>query len=132
MRNGKTIKGYDKNIPKSGKQVFEFMGEKLCHRSIKANKCDLLIHIESKAIIMAYPLGTDRSTVLDNISDNISLFEHFIKSRELYVVESPDDFKEDGNTIVVRDDTYKCYKKPSYSTSGSFGKKKYNITNERF
>ena len=73
--NGKPVVFlYNGVIPKSGKAIIEFGGIKLCHRSIKADKSDLLVHVESKIIIRSYLMKTDRSIILDDIANNIDNF----------------------------------------------------------
>ena len=74
-------------IPKSGKAIIEFGGIKLCHRSIKADKSDLLVHVESKTIVRSYPMKTDRGIILDDIANNIDRLKHFIEAPEAYKVE---------------------------------------------
>ncbi len=109
---------YGKNIPKSGKSVFEFGGIKMCHRSIGADKCDILVHIDSGIVARAYPAKTERSVVLDDMADNIRLVEHFIRNTESYSIEErPKKFK------IKKDDEDKVYdthKEPSYSRSGNY------------
>lgn len=86
--NGKPVVFlYNGVIPKSGKAIIEFGGIKLCHRSIKADKSDLLVHVESKIIVRSYPMKTDRSIILDDIANNIDKLKRFIEAPEAYKVE---------------------------------------------
>ena len=129
---------YGKNIPKSGKSVFEFGGIKMCHRSIGADKSDLLVHIDTAAIIRSYPAKTDRSVVLDDMAQNLKILNHFIAHRESYSVEErPKPEKKKDNDADV---TYAMFKEPSYSRSGKFNhlnkdavvKKKYDIRKSKW
>ena len=87
---------YEGVIPKSGKQVFEFGDRFFCHRSIKKDKSDYLVDVESKVILMAYPLGSDRSLVLNNLADNLHKLQHYLRHPESYeVVSRKDLFKEE-------------------------------------
>jgi len=123
---------YGKNIPKSGKSVFEFGGMKMCHRSIGADKSDLLVHIDSKIIVRSYPAKTERSVVLDDMAYNIKKIEHFLHHPESYDVQPKPDavkIKKDDEDVV-----YDTHREPSYSRSGNYNhlnkdvavKKKYN------
>ena len=87
---------YEGVIPKSGLSVFEFGGRKFCHRSIKKDKSDYLVDVESKVTLMAYPLGSDRSLVLNHLAENIHKLEHYLRHPESYeVVSRKDLFKEE-------------------------------------
>jgi len=120
----KTIYQYEGVIPRSGKSVIEFAGIKLCHRSIKKDKSDLLVHIDSKIIVRAYPIGSDRSLVLDDLAKNIDKLEYFISHRDEFIIESrPKITKSKDNVPEVK---YECYKEPSYSDKGRT-KKSYNV-----
>ncbi len=68
---GLIIRQYNGVIPKSGKSVFPFGAEKFCHRSIKKDKSDYLIRIGDGAILRAYPIGTVREKVIEDLSQNI-------------------------------------------------------------
>ena len=83
----KTVYLYGKNVPKSGKSVFEFGGISMCHRSLVADKCDILVHVESGIIARAYPAKTERSVILDDMAQNMKLIEHFIRNTESYSIE---------------------------------------------
>ena len=120
MGNGTKVKLYEGTIPSSGKSVIDFAGIKLCHRSVAKDKSDYLIHIETKAVIMAYPRKTDRSIVLENIAKNISTLNHFIDSLNSYELVSPDNFIENKVKTTKRERIFTTYKEPSYSTSGKF------------
>ncbi len=77
-------------LPKSGKQVTQFADHTLVHRSVKADKSDLLVHLESKIIVRSYPMGTDRSVILDDLADNFARLQHFIDNPSEYeVMERP-------------------------------------------
>ena len=130
-KTGTKVKLYEGTIPQGGKQVFTFGIHKLCHRSVAKDKSDYLVHIETKAVIMAYPLRTDRSIVLENIAKNIDTLNHFIEHAESYELVSPNEvIKKD---VKEPESTYSAYKKPSYSRSGNYShlnegsKKKYII-----
>ena len=125
------VKLYENIVPKSGKSVIDFAGIKLCHRSVAKDKSDYLVHIETKAVIMAYPRGTDRSIVLENIAKNIDALNHYIGQPQSYELVSPNEvIKEDAKEL---ESTYSTYKKPSYSRSGNYShlnkgsKKKYIV-----
>jgi len=77
---------YQKNIPKSGKSVIDFAGHKLCHRNIKADKSDLLVHVESGIVLRSYPRDTDRSVVLNDMAKNIEKLDHFLDNTESYEI----------------------------------------------
>jgi len=81
-----TVYRYQKNIPKSGKSVIDFAGHKLCHRSIKADKSDLLVHIESGIVLRSYPRDTDRSVVLNDMAKNIEKLDHFLDNADDYEI----------------------------------------------
>ena len=84
------VKLYDGNVPRSGTSVFEFKGIKLSHRSLKKDKIDMVVDINSKIIISTYPPKTDRSVVLDDLAKNIDKLEAFIANPEGYqMVEMP-------------------------------------------
>ena len=109
---------YGKNIPKSGKTVFEFGGIKMCHRSIGADKSDLLIHVDSKIVVRSYPAKTDRSVVLDDMAYNVKKIEHFLHHPESYDVQPKPDavkIKKDDEDVV-----YDMPREPSYSRSGNY------------
>jgi len=74
-------------LPKSGKQSVNFADHTLVHRSIKADKSDLLVHLESRIIVRAYPLGTDRSIILNDLADNFEILEHFLANPDEYEVQ---------------------------------------------
>jgi len=78
---------YEGVLPKSGKQSVNFADHTLVHRSIKADKSDLLVHLETRIIVRAYPLDTDRSVILNDLADNFEKLEHFLANRELYEVK---------------------------------------------
>lgn len=75
---------YDGTIPKSGKQIIEFSGIKLCHRSIAKDKSDILVHVDSGIIVRAYPKKTDRSVILNDLANNIDKLNHFIEHPNSY------------------------------------------------
>jgi len=88
MQNGKQVVFlYDGVIPQSGKSVIEFGGYKLCHRSIKKDKSDILVHVDSKIVVRAYPIGADRSVVLDDLATNIVKLKDFIDNPESYEIQ---------------------------------------------
>jgi len=130
---------YGKNIPKSGKTVFEFGGIKMCHRSIGADKSDLLIHVDSKIVVRSYPAKTDRSVVLDDMAYNVKKIEHFLHHPESYDVQPKPDavkIKKDDEDVV-----YDMPREPSYSRSGNYAHlnkdadepiKKYNMRNQKW
>lgn len=96
MKTGIKVVSYEGVIPQSGKSVIEFSGHKLCHRSIKKDKSDLLVHIDTCAILRSYPIGTDRSIVLDDIANNVSLLQNLIDEPESYsIVNRSDVLSED-------------------------------------
>ncbi len=80
----KQVALYEGTIPQSGKQIIEFAGHKLCHRSIKKDKSDLLVHVDTGIIIRSHPMGTERSIVLDDLANNIKKLEHFIDNPTKY------------------------------------------------
>jgi len=73
-------------IPMSGKQVFTFGGFKLCHRSIKKDKCDYLLDTQTGAILRAYPIGTARVVVIEDFASRIDTFKDFILHPSNYEV----------------------------------------------
>ena len=83
-----TLYLYEGVLPKSGKQQVKFADHTLVHRSIKADKSDLLVHLETRVIIRSYPLGTDRSIVLNDLAENFKRLEHFLHHRESYEVQT--------------------------------------------
>ncbi len=88
MRTGsQTVYLYGKKVPKSGKSIIEFSGIKLCHRSIKADKSDVLVHVDSGIIARAYPIGTGRGVVIEDIANNLDKLKHFIFCPEEFLIE---------------------------------------------
>ncbi len=77
---------YEGVIPKSGKSVIEFGGIKCCHRSIKKDKCDLLVHVDSGIIIRSFPISTQRSQILDDMANHVDKLKHFISHPEAYLI----------------------------------------------
>ena len=109
---------YGGTVPKSGKATFEFGGIKLCHRSLKKDKCDCLVHVETKALLKVFWLGTERSTILDFLADNLDTVENFIAHPELFeITDRPITPKKEK---IVPEVHYMPPKEPSYSRSGSF------------
>ena len=122
---------YDGVLPKSGKQVTQFADHTLIHRSIKGDKSDLLVHLDSRVIIRSYPLGTDRSVILNDLADNFKRLEHFLRNPESYEVKHRpkiDKKKADADEDVV----YNIEREPSYSRSGNYAhlNKDYEPTKE--
>jgi len=113
-----TVFEYDGNIPKSGKTAIEFGGIKLAHLSKGKDKCDLLVHIDTKIIVRAYPLKTDRGIILDDIANNIDKLKHFIEAPEAYNVEQRVKLQKQGEDVSSsnRND----FRTPSYSRSGNY------------
>ena len=89
------VRLYEKNIQKSGSSVFEFAGIKLVHRSIKADKSDFVVHSDTKAVIFAMPLGSERARALDYLANKIDLLRSFIDSPDGYEVISLSDLSSD-------------------------------------
>ncbi len=58
-------------MPKSGQTVFPFGAEKFSHRSIKKEKSDYLVRLSDGAILRAYPIGTLREKVIEDLAQNI-------------------------------------------------------------
>jgi len=75
---------YEGVIPQGGKSVIEFAGHKLVHRSIKKDKSDLLVHAGTGVIIRSYPIGSDRSIILDDMAENIYKLDHFLDNPTSY------------------------------------------------
>jgi len=119
MQIGKqTVYLYEGVIPSSGKQVFTFGEHKLVHRSIKADKSDLLVDIDTRAVIMAYPMKTERSVVLNDVANKIDMLNHFKEhpnSYELIVKDKVIKTKQNDSETQ-----FKTFKEPSYSRSGKF------------
>ena len=109
---------YDGVIPKSGKALVEFAGHKLVHRSIGKDKSDLLVHMETRIIIRAYPKGTDRSVILNDLAENIERLDYFLDNREEF------ELQERPKLLKIKDDdsdmVYTTFEEPSYSRSGSY------------
>lgn len=85
---------YEGTIPQSGKSVVEFAGHKLCHRSIKKDKSDLLVHVDTGVIIRSYPMGSARSKVLNDLANNIDKLERFLDKPENYEVVTRSDLSK--------------------------------------
>ena len=130
MQSKQVVYIYDGNLPKSGKTVIEFNGVKLVHRSVAKDKGDILVDLETKAIIRAYPKKTDRSKVLNDLAKNFNKLTYFISHPQEFSLEERPKIqpKKDNDADVV----YNTFKEPSYSTSGSYNhlnkgsKKTYN------
>lgn len=119
MKNGKPVVFlYNGVIPKSGKAIIEFGGIKLCHRSIRADKSDLLVHVDTKIIVRSYPIKTDRGIVLDDIANNIDKLKHFIEAPEAYLLEER--VKLSKKEEDVSNTPSNADKKPSYSRAGNY------------
>ncbi len=87
--SGKTkikITRYTGTIHKSGKQVFKFGAYILCHRSIKADKSDFLVNTDDGMIIRAYPIGTSRNIILEDIAENLDALDRYFKHSSRYVL----------------------------------------------
>ena len=137
-----TVYKYGGVLPKSGKQVTQFADHTLVHRSVKADKSDLLVHLETRIIVRAYPLGTDRSVILNDLADNFEKLEHFLANRELYEVQTRPKLLKVKDSDTER--TYDMTREPSYSTVGSFAhlnkdskfklpiKKKYDLSENKW
>ena len=85
---------YEGVIPKSGASVFDFASHRLCHRSIKKDKSDYIIHIDTKTILLAMPIGSERSIALNYMAKNIDKIEHFISSPESYDIVVASDYPQ--------------------------------------
>jgi len=80
----KRVTRYTGTIPASGKQVFKFGTHMLCHRSIKADKCDLLVNVKDGMILHAYPIGTDRMKIVEDVAENIDVLDDYAKYPNRY------------------------------------------------
>lgn len=80
------VRLYLGHLAKSGKSVIEFSGHKLSHCSKVADKSDLLVHNESKVVLRAYPIKTDRVIVLDDLAKSVHKLEHYLKHPESFEV----------------------------------------------
>jgi len=78
------VKVYEGTIPKNGASVFEFKGIKFTHRSLKKDKIDVVVHIDTGIIISTYPPKTDRNIILDDLAKNIDKIDNFINNPEGY------------------------------------------------
>jgi len=88
MKTGKTVVYlYEGTLPKSGKQSVNFADHTLVHRSVAKDKSDLLVHLESRIIVRAYPMKTDRSIILNDLADNLETLEHFLANPDEYEVQ---------------------------------------------
>jgi len=93
---------YGKNVPASGKSVVDFAGHKLCHRSVGVDKSDLLVHIGSGIILRAYPKGTNRSVILDDMAENVEKLDHFLDNREQYLIEDRPKLLKEKDIVVEK------------------------------
>jgi len=126
---------YEGTIPSGGKQVFEFGSRKFVHRSIKKDKSDYLLDQETKIILMAYPLGSNRSIVLNHLAENLHKLEHYIRNPESYEIVDKGVLLQKKSKAAEEEVSYDMEREPSYSRSGKFNhlnkdvvvKKKYNI-----
>ncbi len=75
---------YTGTIPAGGKQVFKFGAYTLCHRSIKADKSDFLVNVDDGMIIRAYPIGTSRNIILEDIAENMDTLDRYFKHSSRY------------------------------------------------
>jgi len=80
----KKVTRYTGKIPKSGSSVFKFGTHMLCHRSIKADKCDLLVNVKDGIILHAYPIGTNRMKIIEDVAKNIGVLDDYAKHPENY------------------------------------------------
>lgn len=120
LKTGKPVRRYDGVIPKSGKAVIDFAGHKLVHRSIKKDKSDLLVHVASGIVLRAYPIGTDRSIVLDDMAKNIDKLYDFVNNPDDYEIVGSDAFDTSSKKKDKVEKEYDTYKEPSYSRQGKF------------
>ncbi len=87
--SGKTkikVTRYTGTIPRSGKQVFKFGAYTLCHRSIKADKSDFLVNVDDGMIVRAYPIGTYRNIILEDIAENMDTLDRYFKHSSRYLL----------------------------------------------
>ncbi len=118
----KRVKLYNGVVPKSGKAVFSFSGVKLVHRSIAKDKSDYIIHQETEAVILAMPIGSDRSRALDYLAKHIDRLLEFNTKHQSYEL-----YKEEHLPRITKQERIEAnrvvyepiYKEPSYS-NGSF------------
>lgn len=82
----KQVVKYNGHLAKSGKTVINFAGIELAHLSKKADKSDLLVHVNTGAILRSYPQDTNRSVILDDMASSIKLLDHFLDNPESYEV----------------------------------------------
>ena len=122
----KTVYLYEGTIPKSGKQCLEFDGVKLVHRSVKMDKCDILVEPTTGIIVRVYYFGTSRGKVLDDIANNIESLKHFLSHSEQFnIVNRPKITKQKEKPS--KDYLYPV-KPPSYSIDGrKKTKRSFNI-----
>jgi len=123
---------YEGALPKGGKQVIEFSGIKLCHRSIAKDKSDLLVHIDTRVVVRSYPRNTDRSIVLDDIAKNIDKLKDFTLAPQSYdMVQQgqllPEVIKESVSILSKLESPHNI----SYEDINQV-KKKYNLKEAKF
>ena len=126
--NGR-VKLYQGVINKSGKSVFDFSGVRLVHRSVKADKSDYIVHQETGAVILAMPIGSERSRALDYLAKHINRLLEFDTEPQSYELYIPDKvIKQTKQQLKeAQNKQYEpLYKKPSYSDKG-ITKTKYII-----
>jgi len=127
----KRVKLYSGVMPKSGKAVFSFSGVKLVHRSTAKDKSDYIIHQETGAVILAMPIGSDRSRALDCLAKHIDRLLEFNtkhQSYELYKEEHLPRMTKQERIEAERTPAEPIYKEPSYSDRGCVSKPKEKRT----
>ena len=127
----KRVKLYNGVVQKSGKAVFSFSGVKLVHRSIAKDKSDYIIHQETEAVILAMPIGSDRSRALDYLAKHIDRLLEFNtkhQSYELYKEEHLPRMTKQERIEANRVPYEPIYKEPSYSNGSFDGNQKKKTT----
>lgn len=110
-RTKKRIRKYLGKIPKSGKSNFTFGGINLHLRQVKAET--LLVHIDTKAVVSAYPYGTKMEVILESIARNHQLITDFHREPTAYELYEPDEnvgkkkkTSSHGDTVGITMDSY--------------------------
>ena len=115
------VRLYEGHLAKSGKSILEFGGHKLSHVSKVADKSDMLVHNESKVVLMSYPAKTDRAIVLDNLAENIHKLEHYLKHPESFeVVDIGILLGKQATEASSAIEIDSMPREPSYSRSGNY------------
>ena len=127
------VKLFEGNIPKKSKGDFSFSGIDLFFRNTK-KEC-LVIHKDSKAVVMALPSGSLQSVALDYLAKHYNRLLHFISeptSCELYVEDKILKQTKQELSDALQSTIVPISKPIEYSTRGIFGKKKINLLKNKY